>query len=220
MNVLKKLYGGDSGEWGTSLHSFKAEEFEIIDTLSKDYDIKMLCSLMGVSRAGYYKWRDRAYRRGDREQYIEGLEDIIALLKGRSEKTVLHTDQGSVYASMAYNELIKDTLIVRSMSRAGKPTDNPVNEALNGWIKEELVIDFQIETLRSREEVRDCIEKYVTFYNESRPCFAIGYDTPANYRRRYYKGELEVKDTFSGRQLSEVPKFVQKRRKEVDNQEN
>jgi len=37
---------------------------------------------------------------------------------------------------MAYNELIKDTNIVRSMSRAGKPTDNPVNEALNGWIKE------------------------------------------------------------------------------------
>jgi transposase InsO family protein len=159
-----------------------------------------------------------AERRGAREQYIDGLKDVISLLKGRTEPTVLHTDQGSVYASMAYNELIKDTLIVRSMSRAGKPTDNPVNEALNGWIKEELVIDFHIETLRSREDVRDCIDKYVTFYNENRPCFAIGYDTPANYRRRYYKGELEKKDTFSKRQLSEVPKFVQKRRKEADNQ--
>ena len=159
-----------------------------------------------------------AERRGAREQYIDGLKDVISLLKGRTEPTVLHTDQGSVYASLAYNELIKDTLIVRSMSRAGKPTDNPVNEALNGWIKEELVIDFQIETLRSREDVRDCIDKYVTFYNENRPCFAIGYDTPANYRRRYYKGELEVKDTFSKRKLSEVPKFVQKRRKEADNQ--
>ena len=159
-----------------------------------------------------------AERRGAREQYIDGLKDVVNLLKGRTEPTVLHTDQGSVYASMAYNELIKDTLIVRSMSRAGRPTDNPVNEALNGWIKEELVIDFQIETLRSREDVRDCIDKYVTFYNENRPCFAIGYDTPANYRRRYYKGELEVKDTFSKRRLSEVPKFVQKRRKEADNQ--
>ena len=159
-----------------------------------------------------------AERRGAREQYIDGLKDVISLLKGRTEPTVLHTDQGSVYASLAYNELIKDTLIVRSMSRAGKPTDNPVNEALNGWIMEELVIDFQIETLRSREDVRDCIDKYVTFYNENRPCFAIGYDTPANYRRRYYKGELEVKDTFSKRKLSEVPKFVQKRRKEAENQ--
>ena len=130
-----------------------------------------------------------AERRGARGQYIDGLKDIVRLLKGRTEPTVLHTDQGSVYASLAYNELIKDTLIVRSMSRAGKPTDNPVNEALNGWIKEELVIDFKIESHRTREEVRDCIDKYVTFYNERRPCFAIGYDTPANYRRRYYKGE-------------------------------
>ena len=176
MNVLKKLYGGDSGEWGTSLHSFKAEEFEIIDTLSKDYDIKMLCSLMGVSRAGYYKWRDRAYRRGDREQYIEGLEDIIALLKGRSEKTVLHTDQGSVYASMAYNELIADTNIQRSMSRAGKPTDNPVNESLNGWIKEELYMDFKIERCFDREDIKEVVGRYVDYYNKQRPCYAIGYD--------------------------------------------
>ena len=154
-----------------------------------------------------------AERRGARGQYIDGLKDIVRLLKGRTEPTVLHTDQGSVYASLAYNELIKDTLIVRSMSRAGKPTDNPVNEALNGWIKEELVIDFKIESHRTREEVRDCIDKYVTFYNERRPCFAIGYDTPANYRRRYYKGELEVKDTFAKRQLSKIPKFVQKRKK-------
>ena len=44
---------------------------------------------------------------------------------------------------MAYNELIRDTNIVRSMSRAGKPTDNPVNESLNGWIKEELFMDFK-----------------------------------------------------------------------------
>ena len=29
------------------------------------------------------------------------------------------------------------------MSRAGTPTDNPVNESLNGWIKEELFIDFK-----------------------------------------------------------------------------
>ena len=140
-----------------------------------------------------------AERRGARGQYIDGLKDIVRLLKGRTEPTVLHTDQGSVYASLAYNELIKDTLIVRSMSRAGKPTDNPVNEALNGWIKEELVIDFKIESHRTREEVRDCIDKYVTFYNERRPCFAIGYDTPANYSRRYYKGELEVKDTVAKR---------------------
>ena len=79
-------------------------------------------------------------------------------------------------------------------------------------------MDFKIDHYRTKEEVKQCIRNYVHFYNEKRPCFAIGYDTPANYRRRYNNGEMEVRDTFSARQLSDVPKFLQKRRKEADNE--
>lgn len=156
-----------------------------------------------------------AARKGDRAQYINGLEDIKGLLKGQAEPVVLHTDQGSVYASVAYNELIKDTVIIRSMSRAGKPTDNPVNESLNGWMKEELFIDFRIDECRTREEFEQTLWKYVDFYNNHRPCYAIGYDTPANYRKRFYKGELERKNTFESRVLTEEPKFVQKRHRQA-----
>ena len=119
---------------------------------------------------------------------------------------------GAAYSSKAYNELIQDSNIVRSMSRAGKPTDNPVNEALNGWIKEELFIDFRLEECRTRDAVKDVLCRYVAFYNRQRPCFAIGYDTPDNYCKRFYRGELEKKDTFSKRILTEEPKFVQKRK--------
>lgn len=151
-------------------------------------------------------------RRGDRNQYVDGLEDVKSLLKGQTEPCVLHTDQGSVYASMAYNDIIKDTVIVRSMSRSGKPTDNPVNEALNGWIKEELIIDFKLDRCCSVGEVKEAIAHYVKYYNEQRPCYAIGYDTPANYRRRFNKGEIPRKDTFSKRQPSPLPKCVGKRK--------
>ena len=48
-----------------------------------------------------------AERRGAREQYIDGLNDIVCLLKGTTAPVILHTDQGTVYASMAYNELIR-----------------------------------------------------------------------------------------------------------------
>lgn len=116
-------------------------------------------------------------QRGDRMQYIDGLNDVIGLLKGSVEPVVLHTDQGSVYASMAYNDLIKDTNIVRSMSRAGKPTDNPVNEALNGWIKEELTMDFGIDRVWGWSNIIAKLDEYIKFYNEQRPCFAIGYET-------------------------------------------
>ena len=159
-------------------------------------------------------WR-LAERRGSREQYLGGLTDIVEMLRGCKEPTIIHTDQGSVYASMAYNDLIKDTNIIRSMSRAGKPTDNPVNEALNGWIKEELFMDFKIDESKSRDEVKNVLDRYVKFYNEQRPCYAIGYDTPVNYRKRYYGGDLEQKNTFASRILVEEPKFVQKRRKQT-----
>ena len=162
-------------------------------------------------------WR-LADRRGSREQYIDGLADVVQLLRGQSEPTILHTDQGSVYASIAYNDLIKDSNIIRSMSRAGKPTDNPVNEALNGWIKEELIMDFRLEQCRSRDEVKDILKQYVEFYNKQRPCYAIGYDTPNNYYRRFLRGEIASKDTFSQRVLTEVPKFVQNKKEATEEQ--
>lgn len=155
-------------------------------------------------------------RRGNREQYIDGLNDVITMLKGTAEPVILHTDQGSVYASMAYNELIKDTNIIRSMSRPGKPTDNPVNESLNGWIKEELLMDFNLEREWRWCNITQILDDYVKFYNEQRPCFAIGYDTPENYRKRYYKGELPQKNSFEARELSPEPKFVRERRKKTD----
>ncbi len=156
-----------------------------------------------------------AARKGDRNQYIDGLEDVKDLLRGQSEPVVLHTDQGSVYSSMAYNDIIKDTVIVRSMSRAGKPTDNPVNESINGWMKEELYMDFKIDACRNRDEFMAVLERYVDFYNKHRPCYALGYDTPVNYRKRFFKGELPRKNTFENRVLTEEPKFVQKRRKQA-----
>ena len=161
-----------------------------------------------------------AERRGSRDQYIDGLDDVRKMLKGSKEPTILHTDQGSVYASLAYNQLIKDTNIIRSMSRAGKPTDNPVNEALNGWIKEELVSDFNIELCRSREEFKATLSQYLKFYNEQRPCFAIGYDTPLNYRKRFERGELPHKNTFADRIPSPEPKFVRERCKLSDKEKD
>ena len=100
----------------------------------------------------------------------------------------------------------------RGMSQAGNPTGNPVNEALNGWIKEELYMDLQLDQCRTREEVKTTLRRYIDFYSKQRPCFAIGYDTPDNYCKRFYRGELEKKDTFSKRILTEEPKFVQKRK--------
>ena len=50
----------------------------------------------------------------------------------RDRVLVLHTDQGSVYASKAFNELLPMYNIQHFMSRAGTPTDNAAMESING----------------------------------------------------------------------------------------
>ena len=81
------------------------------------------------------------------------------------------------------------------------------------------LVELPIDECRNRDEFMEVLDRYVDFYNKHRPCYALGYDTPVNYRKRYYKGELERKNTFENRVLSEKPKFVRKRRKQANSEE-
>lgn len=122
-------------------------------------------------------------KRGDRMTYVSGLQDILELKKEYPEfKTVLHSDQGSVYSSKAFNELLPAYNIVRSMSRAGTPTDNGAMEAINGWIKAEMFTDFHVTT---NENIQEELAQYVKFFNEERPAYSLNYLTPKQFRERY-----------------------------------
>ena len=65
------------------------------------------------------------------------------------------------------------------MSRAGTPTDNLVNETLNGWIKEELFIDFD---LKHSNDVPNLIKLYIDYYNYEMPSYSLNYKTPIQYK--------------------------------------
>ena len=120
-------------------------------------------------------------RKGDIRSYYDGLNQVLSKIKEEQieEPVILHTDQGSVYSSTTYNNLLNDFNVQRSMSRAGTPTDNPVNESLNGWIKEELFIDFD---LKHCENVPNLIKLYIEYYNNERPSYALNYKTPIQYK--------------------------------------
>lgn len=119
-------------------------------------------------------------RRGDRMTYISGLADLIELKKLLPEhEMILHTDQGSVYSSKAFNELLPMYGITRSMSRAGTPTDNAAMEAVNGWIKAEMFMDLHVTGDRP---VQEEIDEYIVFFNEGRPAYSLNYLTPKQYR--------------------------------------
>ena len=74
---------------------------------------------------------------------------------------------------------------------------------------EELFVDFR---LSKSHDVYRSIKEYVTYFNNQRPCYSLGYDTPVRYYDKYISGQLEVRDTFSKRELSTLPKYVQKKR--------
>ena len=93
--------------------------------------------------------------------------------------TIFHTDQGTVYSSKAFNQLLDNYTIKRSMSRAGTPTDNPVIESLNGWIKNELYKDFKIY---QADDIYKVINDYIQYFNEERLAFALEYKSPVQYK--------------------------------------
>ena len=96
---------------------------------------------------------------------------------------ILHSDQGSVYASKAFNDLLPMYSITHSMSRAGTPTDNAAMEAINGWIKAEMFTDFHVT---GEKPVTDEIAEYIRFFNEQRPAYSLNYLTPIQYRELHH----------------------------------
>lgn len=115
--------------------------------------------------------------------YISGLRDLLALKEHYPDmQMILHSDQGSVYASKDFNELLPMYNVVRSMSRAGTPTDNAAMEAINGWIKAELFMDFHVT---GDDDVEKEVDDYIIFFNEQRPAYSLGYLTPKQYREQF-----------------------------------
>ena len=130
-------------------------------------------------------------KRGDRMTYISGLQDVIEIKKNYPDlNTILHSDQGSVYASKAFNEMLTAYNITRSMSRAGTPTDNGAMEAINGWMKTELFTDFHIQEC---ENVPEQIDEYIRFFNEERPAYSLNYLTPKQYKEQAGCSENRLK---------------------------
>lgn len=120
-------------------------------------------------------------KKGDTKTYYDGLNQVLRKIKEEKHEdlVILHTDQGIVYSSKQYNNLLNNLNIEHSMSRAGTPTDNPVNESLNGWIKEELFIDFD---LKHSKDVPNLIKLYIDYYNNERPCCSLKYKIPIQFK--------------------------------------
>ena len=94
---------------------------------------------------------------------------------------VLHDDQGSQYASRAFQGRLGSHGMARSMSRPGNPWDDAVAESLSKAPKREPMNDRGCRSRdEARQEVLRCIEPH---YNRQRLHSKNGYMAPCDSER-------------------------------------
>jgi transposase InsO family protein len=92
---------------------------------------------------------------------------------------IVHSDQGSQYASFAYQRLLNGSGLLPSMSRTGHCYDNAVVESFFHTLKTELVV---FEDYHTRDQARRSVFEYIeVFYNRLRRHSTLNYLSPAQF---------------------------------------
>jgi transposase InsO family protein len=81
-------------------------------------------------------------------------------------ETIVHSDQGCHYTSIAFIEKLKEADFVQSMSRKGNCWDNAPQESFYGHMKDE--INDAVSRCETFEEVKVIIEDWADYYNNDR----------------------------------------------------
>ena len=70
------------------------------------------------------------------------------------------------------------TLFCPCLLYTSTPTDNPVIEAVNGRIKQEMRLDFSLHLCGNLQAAPD---EFVFYYNHIRPALALNYRSPVQF---------------------------------------
>lgn len=94
---------------------------------------------------------------------------------------LLHSEQGSVYTSFAYQEAVKGKGITISMSRKGMPADNAPIESFHPTLKSET---FYLEdlTCTTTAIVVQTVRDYIIYYNSIRIQAKLNNQSPVDFR--------------------------------------
>jgi putative transposase len=116
----------------------------------------------------------------------ELVQDALTMAIWRRRETqhiIVHSDQGSTYASASYQQQLSEHQLRCSMSRKGECLDNAVAESFFGSLKNELVYH---EDYKTRTQARQSVFEYIeVFYNRKRRHAFLNYMTPVEYEEKY-----------------------------------
>lgn len=112
------------------------------------------------------------------EQTIESID----LLDLSLSKVIFHSDRGKQYGSKPTLDKIKKYNFLRSMSRAGTPTDNGIAERFVGTFKHAVVDRYSYETIG---DFIHLAEQWLNFYNNTRPHQSLDMKSPNEFAKLY-----------------------------------
>ncbi|MGS2780563.1 IS3 family transposase [Robertmurraya sp. GLU-23] len=123
-----------------------------------------------------------AYKIGTSQEVklvLDTLKEAVELRKPKD--LLLHSDQGAVYTSYAYQNLAKEKGITTSMSRKGNCHDNAVIESFHSSLKSE-GFNAQSRASMSNSKVVQIVNQYMYRYNHVRIQAKLNYLSPLEYR--------------------------------------
>lgn len=107
------------------------------------------------------------------------LDRLLQRLNGNIHpEALIHSDQGFHYTHPKFQARVKEVGIQQSMSRKGNCWDNASMESFFGHMKDEL--DYR--DCSTFQELRDCIDDYIEYYNTDRYQWTLKKMTPDEYR--------------------------------------
>ena len=113
------------------------------------------------------------------ESIMTALKEAVKVTEDCPYRRTFHSDRGWGYQMKAYARELKKNRIFQSMSRKGNSIDNAVMENFFGIMKQEMYYGI---VYYSYEELKEAIEKYITYYNHKRIKEKLGWMSPVEYR--------------------------------------
>ena len=124
------------------------------------------------------------------------LETVNILMRkhgiSMSQKTYIHSDQGSHYTCIRFQELVKNEGLIQSMSRKGNCWDNAPQESFFGHMKDE--VGHKVKGWITFEQAKRDIDDWMDYYNNDRYQWGLAKLSPNEYYEFITTGVYPLSD--------------------------
>lgn len=145
------------------------------------------------------------------EQTVDLVADCVNQLIEKhkvslNKETLIHSDQGSQFMSIKFQQLLKHHELIQSMSRRGNCWDNAPQESFFGTLKD----NVEFKYCQNFEITKAAITDFIDYYNYDRPQKGLAQLTPSQYYHFYNTG------VYPYAHLIDTPTLPKTRQMELD----